>query len=68
MYFQNIIYINDIMQSCVKKDRWMNINVSGDNILRVKDCTGKKKIYFASHLSHLSHLSTVLDTFCISSL
>ena len=43
MYFQNIIYINDIMQSCVKKDRWMNINVSGDNILRVKDGTGKRK-------------------------
>jgi hypothetical protein len=31
------------MQSCVKKDRWMNINVSGDNILRVKDGTGKGK-------------------------
>jgi hypothetical protein len=31
------------MQSCVKKDRWMNINVSGDNILRVKDGTGKRK-------------------------
>jgi len=43
MYFQNIIYINDIKQSCVKKDRWININVSGDNILRVKDGTGKRK-------------------------
>jgi len=48
MYFQNIIYINDVMQSCVKKDRWMNINVSGDNILRVKDGTGKRKWVTAS--------------------